>query len=401
MVLAHFAGWALLCFSWFLGLGWLWRAVAALRGMPTLPDLSCMDADALPLLPESDGPHLTVIVPACNEERSIEATLRSLLASTGVRLEVVAVDDRSTDATGRLMDAIAVEGAGGPHCLKVLHVTEMPAGWLGKPHALAKGVACATAPWMLFTDGDVHFDARALELALRLALKERADQLVLALTLVSEGWGEAAMQATAQGLAQWSLRLWKVADAKARDFCGTGGFNMVRAEFFTQLGGFEKLRMEVVEDMTLGWMVKRAGGRSVVALGPGLVSIRWIHGIFGIVGNMEKNGLAVFRFRVWLALLGSFGLMLHAVVPLAAIVAGGWTMAAGLVTYASIALMFHANRRLSGVTPLAALLFAPTAAIISYAILRSTVLTIWRDRVNWRGTHYPLRELRKNAVRWR
>ncbi|MGD0893777.1 MAG: glycosyltransferase family 2 protein [Terracidiphilus sp.] len=401
MVAAHVARGTLLILSWFLALGWLWRAVAALRGMPTLPDLTRMDADALPPLPEYDGPHLSVVVPACNEEESIEATLRSLLASTGLRLEIIAVDDRSTDKTGRLMEAIAVEAAVGPHGLRVLHLNELPAGWLGKPHALAQGVEHATAPWLLFTDGDVSFAPHALELALRLAVREQADQLVLALTLVNDGMGGAAMQATAQALAQWSLRLWKVADPKARDFCGTGGFNMVRAEMFTRLGGFEKLRMEVVEDLTLGWTVKRAGGRSIVALGLGLVNIRWIQGIFGIVGNMEKNGFAVFRFRVGLALAACLGLLLHAVLPLAAIAAGGWTMDAGLLTYASIAMMFYANRGLSGVSPLAALLFAPATAIISFGILRSVVLTLWRDGVNWRGTHYPLSELRRNAMHWR
>jgi glycosyltransferase involved in cell wall biosynthesis len=356
--------------------------------------------NALAPLPECEGPHLSVIVPACNEEKSIETTLRSLLGSTGLRLEIIAVDDRSTDATGDLMDAIAAEVKAGPHRLQVIHLTELPAGWLGKPHALACGVERATAPWLLFTDGDVAFAPDALELSMRLALAERADQMVLALTLARESLGEAAMQATAQALAQWSLRLWKVSDAEARDFCGTGGFNMVCAAMFNRLGGFESLRMEVVEDMTLGWMVKRAGGRSVVALGPGLVNIHWIHGMFGIVGNMEKNGFAVFRYRLGLALVACLGLMVHAALPLAAMVAGGWAMVAGIVTYASIALMFHANRRLNGVSPVAAILFGPATAIISFGILRSVVLTLWRDGVNWRGTHYPLSELRLNAQRW-
>jgi len=400
MGLAHVTGWVLIVLSWLLALGWLWRAVAALRGMPTLPDLTRMEVDELPTPPDSDGPHLTVIVPACNEEAAIQATLRSLLASTGLRLEIIAVNDRSTDKTGKLMDGIAGEAVGGPHRLQVIHLTELPAGWLGKPHALAQGVERATAPWLLFTDGDVSFAPRALELALRLALAERADQMVLALTLVRESAGEAAMQATAQALGQWSLRLWKVSDPGARDFCGTGGFNMVRTEMFTQLGGFAKLRMEVVEDLTLGWMIKRAGGRSIVALGPGLVNIRWIQGIFGIVGNMEKNGLAIFRFRVGMALAACFGLMLQAVLPLVAIFFGGWAMLAGLLTYAGIALMFHANRRLNGVSPIAAVLFAPTAAIISFGILRSVVLTLRRNGVTWRGTHYPLSELRRHAVRW-
>jgi len=398
---SHVVDWLFLLFNWFLAIGWLGRGFAALRGMATLPDLTRIDPNTLPPLPSVEGPHLTVLVPACNEQDSIQATLRSLLASTGLRLEIIAIDDRSTDRTGARMDEIAAEFAAGSHTLRVLHLTELPAGWLGKPHALARGVEVATASWLLFTDGDVSFAPRALELSLRLALAQQADHFVLALTLVRKTLGEAAMQATAQALGQWSLRLWKVADPHARDFCGTGGFNMIRADFFHRLGGFEALRMEVVEDLTLGWMVKHAAGRSLVALGPGLVNIRWIQGIFGIVANMEKNGLAIFRFRAGLAVAASFGLLLQAILPLVAIASGGWLAVAGLLAYAGIAVMIFANRRLSGVSPWVAVLFAPTVAILSFGVMRSVVLTLWRGGVNWRGTLYPLADLRRQAVRWR
>ena len=209
------------------------------------------------------------------------------------------------------------------------------------------------------------------------------------------------MQATAQALAQWSLRLWKVSDPGARDSFGAGGFNMVRTEIFKRLGGMTAMRMEVVEDLSLASMVKRAGGPSIVALGPGLVNIRWIEGAFGIVGNMEKNGLAIFRYRLGLALAACLGLAIQVTLPLAAIVAGGWTTVAGMLTYAGIALTFHANRRLNQVPAMAAIFFAPAAAIIGYGLLRSVVLTLGRDGVVWRGTHYPMNELRRNAVRWR
>lgn len=403
MVAAHVAAWGFILSSWLLALGWLWQAIAALRGMPRLPDLTRLDESALPMLPPGDGPQITVIVPACNEEDSIESTLHSLLGSTGVRLEIVVVDDRSTDGTGRLMDKVAAEAAAsnGPHRLEVLHLTELPAGWLGKPHAMAQAADQATAPWILFTDADVIFAPRALELALRQATAENADQFALLLTLIRHSASEAAMQATAQALAQWSLQLWKVHDPDARDFFGAGGFNMVRAEVFRHVGGMNALRMEVVEDLSLASMVKRAGGRSIVALGPGLAKIRWIRGAFGIVENMEKNGFAIFRYRLWLALAACLGLAVQAVLPLAAIAMGGWMMVAGLLTYAGIALTFHANRKMNQVPAVAAILFAPATAIILYGFLRSILLTLVRNGVRWRGTHYPLSELRRNAVRWR
>jgi glycosyltransferase involved in cell wall biosynthesis len=385
-----------------LALGWLRQAIMGLRGMPHLPDLTRIDATTLPSLPAGKGPHLTVVVPACNEEESIQATLHSLLASTGLRLEIIAVDDRSTDRTGVLMDQIAAEAVayGGLHRLQVIHINELPAGWLGKPHALQLGTQQATAPWLLFTDGDLLFAPQALELALRQANAGQADHLVLVPSLIRKSFGEAAMQATIQALVQWSVRLWKVSDPDTKDFFGVGGFNLVRTEVFNHLGGFAALRMEVVEDLSFGRMVKHAGYRSCVTVGPDLVKIRWIHGASGIVSNVEKNGFAAFRYRLGLSLAACLGVAVQVILPLAAIVAGGWALPAGLLTYASIALVFHANRRLNGVSPALAVLFAPSAAIAGFGFLRSVVLTLARDGVTWRGTHYPLDDLRRNAAPW-
>ena len=187
MVWASTAAQFFILSSWLLALVWLWQALTARRGMPSLPDLIGSGVLQLPPLPACEGPHLTVIVPACNEEDSIQTTLRSLLASTGLRLQIIAVDDRSTDRTGERMDEVAAEAAatGGPHDLRVIRVSELPAGWLGKPHAMALAASNAAAPWLLFTDGDVVFHPQALDLALREALALNADHLLLVPTVNS------------------------------------------------------------------------------------------------------------------------------------------------------------------------------------------------------------------------
>jgi glycosyltransferase involved in cell wall biosynthesis len=399
MDLATLAAQVFIVLSWLLAFCWLWQAVAALRGVPTLPDLTHLDMSRLPLLPDDAGPHLTVIVPACNEEESIEATLRSLLASTGLRIEIIAVDDRSTDQTGDRMDKVAAEAEarGGPHGLQVIHVKQLPAGWLGKPHALALAAKWATAPWLLFTDGDVIFHPQALELSLRYAMTQNADHLILAPTLIVKTVAESAQLAAMNALAQWSIRIWKVADPRARDFVGVGGFNLVRREVYEDLGGFEALRMEVVDDLRFGWKLKRAGYAQGAALGPGLARIRWLQGALGVVRLAEKNGFAAFRYRVGLTLLACLGLAVQAALPLADLAFGGWAMAAGLLTYASIALAYAANRRVTQVSPWVAVFFAPATAIVLYALLRSMVLTLARNGVEWRGTLYPLDELRRHA----
>jgi len=393
-----------------LALAWLWQAVAALRGVPTLPDLTRLEPFRTDLeqingtassSSTPDAPDLTVIVPACNEEDSIEATLRSLLASTGVRLQIVAIDDRSTDRTGDRMNAIASEAAAGGrrHELQVIHNRELPAGWLGKTHAMALGAERAKAPWLLFTDGDVTFDPRAAALALAYARSERADHVVLVFTLEFKSIAEAAVLAAFHALASWNVRLWKVADRRARDFFGAGGFNLVRREVYDNLGGFASLRMEVLEDLRLGWKVKRSGYAQRVVLGPGLVRIRWIEGALGIVGLLEKNGFALSRYRITVCLVALFSFAVQIVLPLAAIASLSWAMLPGLLTYTFIGLAYYANRRITRVSPWLAVAFAPATAILLYAVARSMVLALMRGGVLWRGTLYPLEELRRNAGR--
>jgi GT2 family glycosyltransferase len=399
MTSTHVIADALLVVYWGLALAWLRRAIMALRGIPLLPDLTRSSPQAQPDFVSTEGPDLTVIVPACNEKRAIESTLRSLLASTGVRLQIVAVNDRSTDRTGALMEAVAAQtkASAGPHSLDVIHVRELPPGWMGKTHALALGAKRARAPWLLFTDADITFNPRTANLSLSYATAEKADHVALALTVEFHSVAEAAVLAAFQALAQWKNRLWKVGDPKAKDFFCAGGFNLIRRQVYEQLGGFDALRMEVVEDLRMAWKVKRAGYAQRAVVGPGLVSIHWIHGALGIVGLMEKNGFAAFRYRVGMALLVFLGFALQIVLPLAAIASGGWATVAGLLAYAFIALSYVANRPVTQAPPWVSIFFAPAVAILLFALMRSMILTLKRGGVMWRGTLYPLDELRRNA----
>ena len=106
MTHAHLISMVIVVLTWCLAAVWLYKATRALFGMRSVPDLNELDFTTLPALPTGTGPHLTVVVPACNEEGSIANTLGSLLAQEGIRLQIVAVDDRSTDATGERMEAV-------------------------------------------------------------------------------------------------------------------------------------------------------------------------------------------------------------------------------------------------------------------------------------------------------
>ena len=104
-----------------------------------------------------------MVIAARDEAARIETTLRGLMAQTGVELEVIVVDDRSTDATPQILARLA----GDFSRLRVLRVEQLPPGWLGKCHACSLGAAAATGKWLLFTDGDIHMQRDLIDRALR------------------------------------------------------------------------------------------------------------------------------------------------------------------------------------------------------------------------------------------
>lgn len=379
--------------AWGIAFAWAVSTAIALRKLPGIPDL--LDAKYASPLP--DAPHIAVIVPARNEAADIEATLRSLLALEGVRLEILAVDDRSTDATGAIMDRMAAEAAAEGKNLTALHVSELPAGWMGKTHAMALAAGRATAPWLLFTDGDILFAKDSLLRAINFAESERADHVVVFPTLILKGFGERMMIAFFQGVSALFSRFWRIPVEGAKESLGVGAFNLIRAEVYREIGGFESLRMEVLEDLRLGFEVKRRGFRQRVAFGRDLVRVRWVVGAAGMVRNITKNVFAAFRFRVWLTLVACAGLALFCLGPFASL-AGNWWMrgATGLVLL-MLLLLYRYYEQYTGIAAWYAVTFPMAACLVLYAILRSMILTLVRGGVVWRGTLYPLAEVRKNA----
>ena len=393
--------WVLPVSVWLLAIGWLWQLVQWVRNAHRLTDLTQLRWDQLPDLPPlpDTRPELTVIIPACNEEASVEATLRSLIASWGIRLQVIAVDDRSTDRSGAIMEKVASEAKwqSAGHTLQVIHVRDLPSGWLGKPHALATAAEAAQSDWILFTDGDVLFAPQALTLALRYALAERADYLVLMPHWIVKSHGEAAMHGAMHALTTWTFRPWRVADPSRPDFIGVGAFNLVRRSAYEALGGFATLRMEVIEDLRFGWMLKRAGYRQRFAFGPGLAAVRWSRGAWGVVRNLEKNLFALYRYRVGLTLLTCFGLAIQIVFPLAALWGSGWSRAAAVTLYACVAGIYITSRKVTRVSAAYVLLYPLAVSLFLFAMLRSMTLALLRGGVVWRGTLYSLKRLRDHA----
>jgi glycosyltransferase involved in cell wall biosynthesis len=375
-----------------LAFAWIWRLADAAFGVPKIADISRQEWDRPP-----GQPRVSIIVPACNEEADIEATLTRLLALDYDKYEVIAVDDRSTDRTGEIMERVAAGAS--PGRLQVIRISELPAGWMGKPHAMWRAGSQATGDWLLFTDADVLFKPDVLRRAVAYAEAEPADHLVLFPRMIMKRPGERMMIAFFQTLFVFGHRPWKVADPKTRDHIGVGAFNMVRRKVYEEVGTFQALRFEVLDDMKLGKIVKNGGHAQRNVFGADLISIRWAKGAMGVVDNLTKNFFAIMSYQWPRALLSCFALLFLNLMPFAGILlAHGW---ARLPYAAALFSMFSIYVGMSTKSDIPAYYFVlhpVSTALFIYTMLRSTFLTLWRGGVEWRGTFYPLAELRRGMV---
>jgi glycosyltransferase involved in cell wall biosynthesis len=397
-------------FCWIAGtilaLAWVSRIVDAALGMPSVADVSRPEWDRNPVSP-AGNPRVSIIVPARNEEETIQQALETLLALDYDNYEVIAVNDRSTDSTGEIMERIAEKplsqstGKMGHPCsrFRVVHHTELPAGWLGKTHAMWAAANQATGDWLLFTDADVLFKPDSLRRALAYAEAVPADHLVLFPRMIMKRSGEYMMIAFFQTMFMFGHRPWKVADPSTDDHMGVGAFNLVRRRVYDAVGTYEALRMEVLDDMKLGKVVKKAGFAQRNVFGGDLISIRWAKGAMGIVNNLTKNFFAVLSFQWWRTLLSAFGLAFLNFGPFLGIfLAQGWARAPYAVALASMFAIYLGMSWRSAVPPYYFLLHPVSTTLFIYTLLRSMILTLCNDGIEWRGTKYPLNELRKGMV---
>ena len=402
-------------FHWIAGtilaLAWFSRIVDAAIGMPSVANISNPEWDRRLVAPTeevSGNPRVSIIVPARNEERDIEQSLTRLLELDYDNYEVIAVNDRSTDGTGEIMEAVAKNSH--PHfsqraremghpSLIVIHHQELPPKWLGKTHAMWTATNQATGDWLLFTDADVLFKPDTLRRAVAYAEAERADHLVLFPQMIMKRPGEYMMIAFFQTMFVFGHRPWKVADPKSKDHMGVGAFNLIRRSVYNAIGTYEALRMEVLDDMKLGKVVKNAGFAQRNVFGGDLISIRWARGAGGVVKNLTKNFFAVLSFQWWRTVISAFGLAFLNLMPFLGIwLAHGWERLPYAIALGSMFSIYVGMSWRSGVPAYYFLLHPVSTGLFIYTLLLSMFHALWNDGIIWRGTRYPLEELRKGMV---
>jgi hypothetical protein len=346
-------------------------------------------------LPPAECPRVSIIFAARDEAEKLPGALATLLAQDDTNFEVVAVDDRSRDATGRILDDAAARD---PR-LKAFHVTELPPRWLGKPHALQAGYEHSTGEWLVFTDADVHFAPDLLRRALALAQQRNLDHLTLLGSLDMRGFWEKTITLYFGVGFLFGLEVWKASDPNSSRYMGAGYFQLIRRSAYEAVGTHERLRMEVVDDMRLGKIVKMGGFRSGVALGTKHIRLRWNPNAMELVRGVTKNFFAATGFSVVRVLADVAGILALSVLPFVAL--AFTTGSAREAAYAAVGVTLAAHGFIafgSGESWAYAFTHPIGALIFSYMLVRSMAVTLWRGGVTWRDTFYPLDELKRGMV---
>lgn len=195
-------------------------------------------------VPEGGFPLVSVVVPARDEAADIEKCLHSILASDYPQLELIAVNDRSVDQTGDIIDRIAEQDSR----LHPVHIQILPEGWLGKNHALQTGADLVQGEYLLFTDGDIVFEPNCLKSAVNFMRESEVDHLAL----IPGGLEGGALETTFKtfflfGYIQFIKNLEPIADGQYSYF-GFGAFNMVVRKSYQAIGGHASFKMDVVDD---------------------------------------------------------------------------------------------------------------------------------------------------------
>ncbi|HSJ26320.1 MAG TPA: glycosyltransferase [Longimicrobiales bacterium] len=346
-----------------------------------------------------DAPLVSVVIPARNEAVNISACVASLLNTQYPNIELIVVDDGSTDGTGDIVRILADHADGR---LRLVQGAPLPPGWLGKPWACWQGYRLARGELILFTDADTRHDDALLGHAVGALQQNRADMVtVLPRQLMLSFWERLVLPHV------FSIIFMRYHDLKrvnrtrnAKDVIANGQFILIRREAYDELGGHEALRGVVVEDQQLAQRLVTAGRPIFVAHAHDIMDTRMYRSLGGIVEGWSKNLALGSRAAApgWIApavpWLIALYILVAWVLPPAVMVAGAFT---GLVSGGAfgwsvittgLSLLFWLTLLLwMRVPPVYAVLYPVGALVTASLFVRSALRG---SRVAWKGREYDV-----------
>ena len=381
--------------SFFLALGtlalWGYLNITMIRGVRQLQHI----ADIPPADPQHQ-PKVSVVMAALNEEEVIEKTVSALLNFEYDNLEVIIVNDRSKDKTGEILESMAAKNTR----LKVVHIKELPEGWLGKNHALQNGAEMATGEFLLFTDADAIMEPSLLGRAIRYMTEKNFDHITMVWGFLDDISLFMKSMIFFLSVESWKLgQPWKCRQPNSKIFMGNGKFNLCRRSSYDKAGQHKAIKMCVTDDFTLGMYLKWSGARQDMLFGPPLLRVDWYNAIWPFIKGCEKW---VFPGRGYSATIVAIETVLYTLLIFFPWVAVFFTSGAALALNIAIILLqlgtfqYIANLVRVGIPhPF----YLPFTYFVGVAILWNSVYVYKKDNgIIWSGTHYGIPELKKCKV---
>ena len=369
-----------------------------------------LDIVVEPSLPPPNIPLISVCIPARNEERNIRACVEAALAQDYPNLDVIVLDDRSTDRTTDILRELIMESnsslfehqerAPGLH---IINGSDLPSGWAGKPHALYQASAAARGEWLCFIDADTFLSTAALSSCYAKAIETKADMFtIMTFQIMGSFWEKVVMPLVMTALSVgFSPR--KVNDPKRRDAIANGQFILIKRSVYDAIGGHESVKDQIVEDKAISEQVKWNGFRLIVADGQAVTRTRmytslpemwegWTKNIY--LGLRDQKGLLYLGvFGATVALIAALFLPLWPLLGISWLLHGGGWMAAVVLTEsllfwgyliavrARIARAMEISAWYALTTPLGAAIFAAMMITSAFRVLSG-------KGVSWKGRLY-------------
>ncbi|PYS79510.1 MAG: hypothetical protein DMF70_12910 [Acidobacteria bacterium] len=377
-------------FVWFIAFAWLISFALTLYGLSRQKPL--MPTSHLPAT--SEAPLVSILVPARNEQNRVLADcICSILAQDYGRFEVIAVNDRSTDATGTILETLAKSD----DRLRAIEGGEPPVGWLGKPYAMQQALNHAGGEWILATDADMIFDRAALRTAMDRTLAGKGDAMTLIPHFEAGSFWERVMIPTWAWVLLMFTLFYRISNPKTHGAVGIGGFFLMRRGVLERIGGYEALQDEVLEDVRLAEMIKRSGACLLTEHAPNLLSTRMYRNFGEMWECSTKNWFSGMKFSLPFALSGVVAMYLMSVLPPLIALASAIAIAAGVsadlwlllipaaLSWLLQVLVLAIVSKRSKVSPAYALT-APLGLGLLYAMLFDSSIRISTGKgVTWKG----------------
>lgn len=340
----------------------------------------------------SNGPLLSVIVAARNEENHLRASILSQLGQTYENVEWILVNDRSDDGTGDVMDELAQQDLR----IKVIHIRHLPEGWLGKNFALYTGSQAAAGKWLLFTDADVKYQDETFAKALHYFEKHQLDHLTAAPNLhAKKFWLKTFVAFFLFGFSYFK-RPWQANNPKSKIGTGIGAFNLMSKKAYEAFGTHERIKMRPDDDLQLGMRLKQEGYRQRIVTALECIEVEWYGSLREAFVGLEKNTFAGLNYQVGMIFFSIFGVFVTNVLPFIMLFSESSTIA--LLSLGNILISgIHyvmIIKRMTVFSPILFLVLPITALLFIYSIIRASYLTFRRGGIVWRGTTYRLSELK-------